>query len=145
MKRYLLSFVAAYLAAVGVSVVMLLIALMNWLFTDSPAWFEALTVVLVSLTVLGMGEVFGRRPGAKAVEKPWRGLVILLPVMVVFGMTTAMTDSILYAVSLPGMMVGGMARSMLELRYNWEYWCYGIGNLLIPCLFHLGWHWGRTS
>ena len=145
MKRYLLSYLGAYAAAVAVSLVMLLIALMNWLFTDSPAWFEALTVVLIGLTVLGLGELFGSRPKAKNVEKPWCGFLILLPVMAVLGLVPAMTESILYAVSLPGMMLGGMVHSMLELRYNWDYWCYGIGNVMIPCLFHLGWHWGRTA
>lgn len=145
MKRYLLSFLAAYLAAVGVTLGLLLIGLANWLFSNTPLWFEMLCVVLVSLTVLGMGEVLGSRPKAREVKTPIRVLLVLLVVMAVLSLIIDMAESMLYVISFPGMMLGAMLQSIFEIRPQWEYLCYGIGNLLVPGLFHLGWHWGVSS
>ena len=61
MKRYLLSYLAAYVASLAAFGVIMVIAISNWFFTDSPLWFDVLGVIVTALPALALGEVLGRR------------------------------------------------------------------------------------
>ena len=65
MKRYLLSYLAAYVASLAAFGVIMVIAISNWFFTDSPLWFDVLGVIVTALPALALGEVLGRRFKAK--------------------------------------------------------------------------------
>lgn len=144
MRRYLLSYLAAYLASLAAFGGMLLIGIANWLFTDSPLWFDVLCVVVVCLPVLALGEVFGRRPKAKLVQKPVRGLVILLAVMAAMGIASGLVESF-QLISWPGLLLGNAIQTLLGGSGYWDGAFILLGNLLLPALFHLGWYWGSTS
>jgi len=144
MRRYLLCWLAAYLASVAAFWGMLLIGIANWLFTDSPLWFDVLCVVVVCLPVLVLGEVFGRRPKAKLVQKPVRGLLILLAVMAAMGIASGLVES-LQMISWPGLLLGNAIHTALGGGSYWDGAFILLGNLLLPLLFHLGWHWGNTA
>lgn len=144
MRRYLLSYLAAYLASLAAFGGMLLIGIANWLFTDSPLWFDVLCVVVVCLPVLALGEVFGRRPKAKLVQKPVRGLLILLAVMAAMGVAGGLVES-LQLISWPGLLLGNAIQTLLGGSGYWDGAFILLGNLLLPALFHLGWYWGITS
>ena len=60
-KRYLLSYLAAYVASLAAFGVIMVIAISNWFFTDSPLWFDVLGVIVTALPALALGEVLGRR------------------------------------------------------------------------------------
>lgn len=141
MKRYLLSFLAAYLASVGAFVVMLLIGLSNWFMTDSPLWFDVLYVIVVVLPMLALGEVFGRRPKAKLVQKPGLGLIILLAIMTILAFLSAAGDTF-QILSWPGLLLGNAIGTLLGGSGYWDGGFIVVGNLMIPVLFHIGWRWG---
>ena len=75
MKRYLLSYLAAYVASLAAFGVIIVIAISNWFFTDSPLWFDVLGVIVTALPALALGEVLGRRFKAKQAGRPLRGLL----------------------------------------------------------------------
>ena len=70
MKRYLLSYLAAYVASLAAFGVIMVIAISNWFFTDSPLWFDVLGVIVTALPALALGEVLGRRFKAKQAGIP---------------------------------------------------------------------------
>lgn len=144
MKRYLLSFLAAYLASVGAFVVMLLIGLSNWFMTDSPLWFDVLCVIVVVLPMLALGEVFGRRPKAKLVQKPGLGLIILLAIMTILAFLSAAGDTF-QILSWPGLLLGNAIGTLLGGSGYWDDAFIIIGNLMLPVLFHIGWRWGSHA
>ena len=144
MKRYLLSFLAAYLASVGAFVVMLLIGLSNWFMTDSPLWFDVLCVIVVVLPMLALGEVFGRRPKAKLVQKPGLGLIILLAIMTILAIHSAAGDAF-QMLSWPGLLLGNAIGTLLGGSGYWDGAFIIIGNLMLPTLFHVGWRWGSNE
>ena len=144
MRRYLLSYLAAYLTSLAVFWGMFLIAIGNWLFTDSPLWFDILCVIAVCLPVLALGEVFGRRPKARLVHKSVRGLLISLALMAAMGIVGGLVES-LQMISWPGLLLGNAIQKALGGSGYWDGVFILLGNLLLPLLFHLGWHWGRTA
>lgn len=144
MRRYLLSYLGAYLTSLAAFGVMLLIGISNWLFTDSPLWFDELCVVVTCLPVLALGEVFGRRPKAKLVQKPIRGLMVLLAIMTTMGIASGVVGD-LQLLSWPGLLLGNAIQTALGGGSYWDGAFILIGNLLLPLLFHLGWHWGTTA
>ncbi len=144
MKRYLLSFLAAYLASVGAFVVMLLIGLSNWFMTDSPLWFDVLSVIVVVLPMLALGEVFGRRPKAKLVQKPGLGLIILLAIMTILAFLSAAGDTF-QMLSWSGLLLGNAIGTLLGGSGYWDGAFIIIGNLMLPTLFHVGWRWGSNT
>lgn len=144
MRRYLLSYLAAYLVSLAVFGGMLLIAIGNWLFSDSPLWFDVLCVFAVCLPVLALGEVFGRRPKAKLVQRPIFGLLILLIIMTVMGVVSGLAEG-LQLLSWPGLLLGNAIQTAFGGSGYWDGAFILLGNLLLPLLFHLGWHWGRTA
>ena len=83
MKRYLLSYLAAYVASLAAFGVIIVIAISNWFFTDSPLWFDVLGVIVTALPALALGEVLGRRFKAKQAGIPLRGLLILLAILAI--------------------------------------------------------------
>ena len=143
-KRYLLSFLAAYLASVGAFVVMLLIGLSNWFMTDSPLWFDVLCVIVVVLPMLALGEVFGRRPKAKLVQKPGLGLIILLAIMTILAFLSVAGDTF-QMLSWPGLLLGNAIGTLLGGSGYWDGAFIIIGNLMLPTLFHVGWRWGSNE
>lgn len=144
MKRYLLSFFAAYLASVAAFLGMLVIAISNWLFTDSPLWFDVLCVIVVVLPMLALGEVFGRRPKAKLVQKPGLGLIILLAIMTILAFLSAAGDAF-QMLSWPGLLLGNAIQTILGGSSYWDGAFILLGNLLLPMLFHIGWRWGSNE
>lgn len=144
MKRYLLSFCAAYLASVVAFLGMLVIAISNWLFTDSPLWFDVLCVIVTALPVLALGEVFGRRPKAKQVQKTGTGLIILLIIMTLLAFMSETNDAF-QVVSWPGFLLGNAIGTLLGGSGYWDGAFIIIGNLMLPVLFHLGWLWGKNA
>ena len=144
MRRYLLSYLAAYLVSLAVFWGMLLIAIGNWLFSDSPLWFDVLCVFAVCLPVLALGEVFGRRPKARLVHKSVRGLLISLALMAAMGIVGGLVES-LQMISWPGLLLGNAIQTAFGGSGYWDGAFILLGNLLLPLLFHLGWHWGRTA
>lgn len=144
MKRYLLSFCAAYLASVAAFLGMLVIAISNWLFTDSPLWFDVLCVIVTALPVLALGEVFGRRPKAKQVQKTGTGLIILLIIMTLMAFLSSASDAF-QVISWPGLLLGNAIGTLLGGSGYWDGAFIIIGNLMLPVLFHLGWLWGKNA
>lgn len=143
MKRYFLSFLAAYAASVAAFLGMLLIGLAIWFMTDSPLWFDVLCVVVVALPVLALGEVFGRRPKARQVKNTGRYLLILLAVMTVMAFLSAAGDAF-QMLSGPGLLLGNAIQTLLGGTGYWEGAFIILGNLIIPVLFHIGWRWGSN-
>lgn len=144
MKRYLLSYLAAYLTSIAAFVAMLLIGLSNWFMTDSPLWFDLLCVIVVALPMLALGELLGRRPKAKLVKKPGSGLVIALAVMTLLAFLSAVSDT-LATLSWPGLLLGNAVLTILGGSSFLDGACVLVGNLLMPLLFHMGWRWGTES
>lgn len=144
MKRYLFNFLLAYLASFLMFVIMLLIAIGFWLFTDSPMWFNVLWVIIVLLPMLGLGEVFGHRPKAKAVQKTWPALTIIIAIMVILAFLGELSDG-LQLLSWPGLLLGGALKEFLSPGSYWDGLFIILGNIILPLLFHLGWYWGRTA
>ena len=142
MKRYFLSFLAAYAASVGAFLGMLLIGLAIWFMTDSPLWFDVLCVVVVALPLLALGEVFGRRPKARQVKNTGRYLLILLAVMTVMAFLSAAGD-VFQMLSWPGLLLGNAIPSLLGGAGYWDGAFIILCNLVIPVLFHIGWRWGE--
>lgn len=143
MKRYFLSFLAAYAASVAAFLGMLLIGLAYWFMTDSPLWFDVLCVVVVALPVLALGEVFGRRPKARQVKNTGRYLLILLAVMTVMAFLSAAGD-VFQMHSWPGLLLGNAIQTLLGGAGYWDGAFIILGNLIIPVLFHIGWRWGSN-
>lgn len=142
MSRYLLSYLGAYVVSVLIFVGMLLIALAQWMFSDTPLWFDILCVVAVVLPMLALGQLAGRHPGKCPPQKPWIGLVILLAVMSVLAIVSEFSESLQF-LSWPGLLVGGAIGEMLNVSGYWDGVMPLLGNLLIPAVFHLGWTWGE--
>ena len=143
MKRYFLSFLAAYAASVAAFLGMLLIGLAYWFMTDSPLWFDVLCVVVVALPVLALGEVFGRRPKARQVKNTGRYLLILLAVMTVMAFLSAAGDAF-QMLSWPGLLLGKAIQTLLGGAGYWDGAFIILGNLIISLLFHIGWRWGSN-
>ena len=121
MKRYLLSFLAAYLASV--------------------AAFFAMLVIVVALPMLALGEVFGSRPKAKLVQKPGLGLLILLLIMTLLAFLSAVGDAWVL-LSWPGLLLGNAILTIFGGSGYWDGAFILTGNLMLPVLFHIGWRWG---
>ena len=143
MKRYFLSFLAAYAASVAAFLGMLLIGLAYWFMTDSPLWFDVLCVVVVALPVLALGEVFGRRPKARQVKNTGRYLLILLAVMTVMAFLSAAGD-VFQMLSWPGLLLRNAIQTLLGGAGYWDGAFIILGHLIIPVLFHIGWRWGSN-
>lgn len=144
MKQYLLSFFAAYLASVAAFLGMLVIAISNWLFTDSPLWFDVLCVIMTGLPVLALGEVFGSRPKAKQVQKIGTGLIILLIIMTLMAFLSSANDAF-QVISWPGLLLGNAIGTLLGGSGYWDGGFIVVGNLMLPVLFHIGWRWGSNE
>ena len=76
MKRYLLSFLGSYLGSLLAFGLILLIALSQWMFSETPLWFDILCVIAVTLPLLAFGQMSGRHPGKHPPQKSWIGLVV---------------------------------------------------------------------
>lgn len=144
MKRYLLSFFAAYLASLAAFLGMLVIAISNWLFTDSPLWFDVLCVIVTALPVLALGEVFGRKPKAKQEQKTGTGLIVLVIIMTLLAFLSAANDAF-QVISWPGLLLGNAIGTLLGGSGYWDGAFILLGNLTLPVLFHIGWRWGTKS
>ena len=139
MKRYLLSYLAAYVASLAAFGVIMVIAISNWFFTDSPLWFDVLGVIVTALR-----EVLGRRFKAKQAGRPLRGLLILLAIMAILAFTTELHEY-LYIASWPGLLIGNALQTVFDVSNHWDGAFVLLGNLLLPLLFHLGWRWGTAE
>ena len=144
MKRYLLSYLAAYVASLAAFGVIMVIAISNWFFTDSPLWFDVLGVIVTALPALALGEVLGRRFNAKQAGRPLRGLLILLAIMAILAFTTEL-HAYLYIASWPGLLIGNALQTVFDVSNHWDGAFVLLGNLLLPLLFHLGWRWGTAE
>lgn len=148
MKYYLLGFLGAYIVSLLMFIGMLAIAVANWLFSSSPLWFDVLCVILTALPVIVCGELSGRRLGKRTTQKPLYGQLILLPLMGLLGLLSGpLLEHGGYGQILiwPGTLLGGVLKEILALDGYWDGIFPLVGNLLLPLLFHLGWHWGTES
>lgn len=144
MKRYLLSFLGAYLVSILIFVGMLFVALSQWMFSETPLWFDILCVCAVILPLLALGQVSGRHPGKNPPAKPGIGLMILLGIMGVLAWAGAFSEP-LRILSFPGLLIGEALGEILHVKGYWDGAMPLLGNLVVPLLFHLGWTWGREK
>ena len=144
MRRYLLSYLGAYVVSALAFVGMLFIALTQWMFSETPLWFEVLCVVAVLLPVLALGQLAGRHPGKFLPQKPSAGLMILLIIMSALAFISELAEPLQF-LSWPGLMVGGAIGELLNVRGYWDGVMPLLGNLSLPVVFHLGWTWGREG
>lgn len=154
MKRYVLSFLAAYAAALAVTAGLMAVSLANWFFGPSPLWFDLLSAILVLLTFLAAGELAGRRAKRKDASTPKRGLFLLTDTMVILALLGNLELEPLHLLSAPGMVTGNALVVLLDLKYRWGYqthlhWVWPLTSMLSAAvqaiLFHLGWKWGQTD
>ena len=144
MKRYLLGYLGAWLAALAVCWGLVFVALMNWMFSRSPLWFDLLLVLLAALPFPAAGWLANRKTRRRP---PRWGLPVLLAVMAATALLTAYTDVSADAVilTLPGQLLGGGIGLVLErfvrIDSYWEGALMVAGHLLLPLLYHLGWRW----
>ena len=151
MKRYLLGFLLAYGAAMLVFVGVLLLSLANWLFSDSPLWFDVLTIVLEVLPFLAVGEWMGHR-AEKTVgkQKVWKGFGLLLAVMIGMALVQERMMDLdgLILLAGPCALMGGMLQAIGEwfgVNRHWDGLLMLLGPLLLPLVYQLGWHWGQNE
>ena len=141
MKRYLLSFIGAYLVSVLVFAGLLFVALSQWMFSETPLWFDVLCVLAVILPILALGQVAGRRPGKCPPQKPWIGLAVLLVIFCVLAFISSISEPF-RMLSFPGLLIGEGVGELLHMRGYWDGARPLVGNLLVPMVYHLGWCWG---
>lgn len=144
MRRYLLSFLGAYLGSILAFVGMLFVALSQWMFSETPLWFNILCVAAVILPVLALGQLAGRHPGKNPPTKLWIGLMILLGIMGVLACAGAFSEP-LRMLSWPGLLIGEAVGELLRVKGYWDGAMPLLGNLMVPVVFHLGWCWGREK
>ena len=144
MKRYLLSYVGAYTVSGLVYVVMFLVGMTQWLFSETPIWFDVSCVLAVILPILALGQLAGRYPGKQPPVKPIIGLGLLLTVMAMMALAGEFVEP-LQMISLPGALVGVAIGEILHITGYWDGALPLIGNLLVPVVYHLGWCWGREK
>lgn len=151
MKRYLIGFLLSYAAAALVFLGVLLLAIANWLFSDSPLWFDVLAVVLEVLPVLAIGEWMGHRAKQTVGKREvFRGFALLLVVMagMAFVQESMMDMDGLIPLAGPCALMGGMLQAIAELvdvRGAWDGLLMLLGPLLLPLAYQLGWHWGQNE
>lgn len=141
MRRYLLGYLASYAVSILAFAAMMLLAIGNWLFTDSPLWFDVLWVIAAALPVLALGEVFGRKPEAKKDRGNGLGLGILLAGMGLLTLISGASE-FLQILIWPGLLLGNVMQTLLGGSGYWDGAFILLGNLSMPLLFHLGWRWG---
>ena len=146
MKRYLLGYLGAWLAALAVCWGLVFVALMNWMFSRSPLWFDLLLVLLAALPFPAAGWLANRKTRRRP---PRWGLPLLLAVMTALAFVSALrsTSTAAAVLTLPGQLLGGATGLVLErfIRIDnyWEGALILAGNLVLPLLYHLGWHGRR--
>ncbi len=119
MTRYLASYMGAYVVSIIVFVGMLFLALSQWMFSETPLWFDVLCVVAVVLPMLALGQVAGRHPGKHPPKNSWIGLAVLVGAMTVLAFVSGLDDS-LQMLSWPGLLVGGAIGEILHVRGYWD-------------------------
>ena len=144
MRRYILSFIGAYLVAIVVFVGLLLVALSQWMFSETPLWFDIFCVMAMTLPILALGQVSGRHPGKCPPQKPWIALVILLLIFAGLAFVSNISEP-LRVLSFPGLLIGEGVGELLRMKGYWDGARPLLGNLLVPVVYHLGWCWGRKS
>lgn len=123
---------------------MLFVALSQWMFSETPLWFDILCVIAVILPLLALGQVAGRHPGKYPVKKSWVGLAILLVLFCVLSFVGSISE-LLRMLSFPGLLIGEGVGELLHLKGYWDGARPLVGNLLVPLVYHLGWCWGREK
>lgn len=142
MSGYLLGFLLTYVVSVAVFVGLLGIAICNWLFGGTPAWFYVLCVIGVSLPFLAGGEITGRRM-KQGMEKPWQGLIIILLLSLLAGLAYALIQGGIATLIAPGILwasawnefAGAKDEEVITL----------LAQLLFGLIFHLGWKTGQRD
>lgn len=143
MKKYLLWFGLAWALSTVLAFAMLVAALAGWMFSETPLWFDLLYLIVTAFPYLFIGEVAGRR--AQPVENLRRGMLLLLCVMTGVALMGGLADNNLRLISVPGWILGSLLARLLPLSGYWEGALILLGHLLLPLLYHLGWHWGKTE
>lgn len=123
---------------------MLFVELSQWMFSETPLWFDILCVIAVILPLLALGQVAGRHPGKYPVKKSWVGLVILLVIFCVLSFFSSISEP-LRVLSFPGLLIGEGVGELLRLKGYWDGARPLVGNLLVPMVYHLGWCLGREK
>ena len=144
MKRYLLSFLGTYLMSLLAFGLMLLIALSQWMFSETPLWFDILCVIAVTLPILALGQMSGRHPGKRPPQKSWIGLAVLLVIFCGLAFVSTVSEP-LRVLSFPGLLIGEGVGEVLHMKGYWDGAKPLMGNLLVPVVYHIGWCWGREK
>ncbi len=144
MKRYLLSFLGTYLVSLLAFGAMLLVALSQWMFSETPLWFDVFCVIAVILPLPALGQLAGRHPGKCPLQKTWIGLVVLLVIFCVLAFFSTISETF-RILSFPGLLIGEAVGEVLHMKGYWDGARPLVGNLLVPVVYHLGWCWGREK
>ena len=83
MRRYLLGFLGAFLLFAVILAALIWAALANWLFSDSPLWFDLLFFMAVFLPFPLVGDLVSRRSGPVPLRAP---LVTMAAAVVLAGL-----------------------------------------------------------
>ena len=155
MKRYLLSFFAAYALACGASFAMLLAGLVNWFFGPTPVGFDILSALTVLMVFCGVGIFSGWRAKKKGAATPRWGALFCVAALAVLGFLESIgVEEMLSLVGMSGVTVGNAVVSAFDLTYRWGYQTYqkmvwpAVGTLSAAAqgvIFHLGWTLGRKE
>ena len=154
MKRYLLSFLIAYIVALAVTAGLIFIGLLNWFFGPSPVWFDILSAALLLLIFPIAGWLCGYRAERKGNTAPRQGVLVLLVFMAILAVLGFQEESPLYLLATPGMVIGNAVEVLFDLKYRWGYQTHLrvvwplvsiLGAVVQAVLFHLGWKIGRKE
>lgn len=146
MKRYGMGFWGAYLLSVAVSVGMFFLALANWMFSDSPPWFDILFVIVILLPFPAMGDFLAHK-GIDS-EKKFRKTAIIhiaIQIGLAFLGGFLLGENLLQVIVWPGTLPGSALREMLDYHGFWDSLFPVVSHALLPVLYHLGWAMGRPE
>lgn len=142
MSGYLVGFWLSYAASVVVFWGLIALAVLNWLFGGTPVWFYVLCVIGVSLPFLSGGEITGRRM-KRGMAKPWRGLLTVLALSLLVGMTYAFLPDSIAVFVCPGTLFASALDETAGI-HDGEVITL-LAQLLFGLIFHLGWKTGQRD
>ena len=146
MKRYVIGFWGTYLLAIALSVGMFFLTIANWLFTDSPPWFDMLWVIVLLLPFLAAGDLLAHKSSiSKSARR--KALVIHIVIQLGFGLlgNVLLGESVLQVIVWPGSLLGAGLRELLDMNSYWDGAFLPLGHVLLPVLYHFGWLMGKPS
>ena len=147
MKRYVIGFWGAYLLSAAVSVGMFFLAIANWLFSDSPPWFDMLFVIAILLPFPAMGDFLAHKVKSDSGKVFGKTIIIQIAIQIMLAILGSflLGEHLLQVIVWPGTLPGSVLREALDLNHHWDDLFPVIGHILLPVLYHLGWLMGKPS